>query len=167
MHSVLMCQRFMSVVLYSTLRGSSADPLPIGGLTIFSLDERRKWVWSIVIVILCKSACLHHIPMSPVELTMNNDIATTGQHLATTAIAAGFLKFCYSTWLLSRKEKLTLILREKENRTTASPPTNKDSSILPSVPARSVATPAANTQDGRGLYFTQVVSFKSVNQASP
>jgi hypothetical protein len=49
-------RKFILVVLYSTIRGPSTERRDIGDLAIFSHAERRKWLWSIVIVILCKPA---------------------------------------------------------------------------------------------------------------
>lgn len=112
-----------SVVLYSTIRGPSTESRDIGDLAIFSHAERRKWLWSIVVVIL----------------------STSAQHLATTAIAAGFLKLRYPIWLLSGKEKLAVIVGENGHKTVVRTLERRDRSVSSSVDARS--------GDGRGLYF--------------
>jgi hypothetical protein len=93
----------------------------------------------------------------PVELILRIDIATSAQHLATTAIAAGFLKLRYPIWLLSGKEKLAVIVGENGHKTVVRTLERRDRSISSSVDARS--------GDGRGLYFVQVNTIHTIKQS--
>ncbi|KAJ9125193.1 hypothetical protein QFC22_000147 [Naganishia vaughanmartiniae] len=84
------------------------------------------------------------------KLITSIDVATAAQHLATTVIAAGFLKFRNPTWLLSRKEKLAIIVRGNGNKTSVDPATRRDRLTWPSVDAQVGYGGMAKTRDGRG-----------------
>lgn len=133
-----------SVVLYSTMSPSRDD----GAAPYLSAEERRIWVYSAGIVLLCE-----FLNSSRFYLNSRDDsAATAAQHLTSTAISAGFLKLCHPSWLLPHARKLEGLLKRRSKCGKG------DRGLGGSGDASEVKASKRiiddDEADGRGSYFT-------------